>query len=155
MKIKHKAYIFLNFTVRNASRLDEPRKHLLYECYSAVFESHSWTKGSLEKVSFKSLLFNTMLYMWIHTCIYQSTTLTICKKILLGIIIVCGGSIHDAFKHNALHHEYNYKFQINLHVLYKADLLFTFEICSCYDNYLNMYEWVHFFLCIGTVAIWV
>lgn len=83
MKIKHKAYIFPNSTVRNASRLDEPWKHLLYECYSAVFESDSWTKGSLEKVSVKSLLFNTMLYMWIHTCIYQSTTLTICKKILL------------------------------------------------------------------------
>lgn len=146
MKIKHKAYIFPNFTVRNASRLDEPRKHLLYECYSAVFESHSWTKGSLEKVSFKSLLFNTMLYMWIHTCIYQSTTLTICKKILLwnGIIIICGDSIHDDFKHNALQHMYNYKFQINLHVLYKADLLFTFEFCS-YDNYeICMIEYIFF-----------
>lgn len=61
------------------------------------------------------------------------------KKSYCGIIIICGDSIHDDFKHNALQHMYNYKFQINLHVLYKADLLFTFEFCSCYDNYLNMY----------------
>lgn len=46
---------------------------------------------------------------------------------------VCGGSIYDDFKHNALHHMYNYKFQINLHVLYKADLLFTYKCCNCYN----------------------
>lgn len=70
------------------------------------------------------------------------------KQFLLGIIIVYGGSIHDAFKHNALHHVYNYKFQINLHVLYKADLLFTFEFCSCYDNYLKICMNEYIFFCV-------
>lgn len=36
---------------------------------------------------------------------------------------------------NALHHMYNYKFQINLHVLYKADLLFTYKCFNCYNEY--------------------
>lgn len=66
------------------------------------------------------------------------------KKSYCGIIIICGDSIHDDFKHNALQHMYNYKFQINLHVLYKADLLFTFEFCS-YDNYeICMIEYIFF-----------
>lgn len=57
------------------------------------------------------------------------------KKFYCGMPVnhVCGGSIYDDFKHNALHHMYNYKFQINLHVLYKADLLFTYKCCNCYN----------------------
>lgn len=70
------------------------------------------------------------------------------KKSYCGIIIICGGSIHDDFKHNALQHMYNYKFQINLHVLYKADLLFTFEFCSCYDNYLKIIMNEYIFFCV-------